>query len=129
MGEKCDKIVQSALSHISEDSSNAALLKDINVKVIVAVMLPIVTQVISQSEGENVIVSAIKETSNEAKQEDTTAIIVKMAGDIGVNINSSDVSTSYWIGKKKTGDFKPKMILARFVWRETKINFVVVGDR
>ena len=43
MGEKCDKIVQSALSHISEDSSNAALVKDI-VKAIVAVMLPIVTQ-------------------------------------------------------------------------------------
>ena len=62
----------------------------------------------------NVRVFGIAETADEK----TNDIIVKVAGDMGVDITERDISVSHRIGKNM--GTKPRPIIAKFVRRDTK---------
>ena len=66
------------------------------------------------SRRENVRVFGIAEIADEK----TNDIIVKVAGDMGVDITERDISVSHRIGKKM--GTKPRPIIAKFVRRDTK---------
>ena len=66
------------------------------------------------SRRENIRVFGIADTADEK----TNDIIVKVAGDMGVDITERDISVSHRIGQK-TGT-KPRPIIAKFVRRDTK---------
>ena len=70
------------------------------------------------SRRDNIRVYEIAEATDEIENENTNSVIVKVAKDMGVYISEHDLSVSHRLGRK--AGTKPRLIIAKFVRRDTK---------